>query len=170
MSPSEITALSAVAVALASLTVSVWTGLLTRRHNRLSVTPHVRVNFSHRPGEHVKVTLSNSGIGPAVIKGMRTWVDGQVVSSTEAAGLVDALPKAGLSGEFYAFTFFEGDALSPGEEKVLIEFGVDGEGAEAGQKLRAALARVGLMIEYESMYGDRHAVTKSLTGEPLKAA
>lgn len=70
----------------------------------------------------------------------------------------------GLGGEFYAFTFFDGDVLSPGEEKVLIEFAIDEEGTETGEKLRSALARVGMTIQYESMYGNRYVTARSLVG------
>jgi len=167
MNPSIITAIAAVVVGLAALTVSVWTTLLARRHYRLSVTPHVRVDFSYAPGQPFTVTLSNRGIGPAVIKGMRAWIDGQPVSSPQTAGLVEALRTAGLGGEFYAFNFWEGDALSPGEEKILIQATIDEDGVKTTEELRVALARVGMTIQYETMYGDRHVFAKSLVGRPF---
>jgi hypothetical protein len=99
---------------------------------------------------------------------MRASVDGQFVESSEAAGLTEALPRVGLSGEFYTFTLFAGDALAPGEEKILLEFALDGNDAEVGARLQAALRRVGLEVVYESMYGDRFVLGKLLSGEPAK--
>lgn len=85
------------AVALAAILLSVWEGLENRRHNRLSVLPHlepIEADYaSAAPIEHeyfnllssmdslyaVSYALRNSGLGPAVLQNVLVFHDGQKI-------------------------------------------------------------------------------------------
>lgn len=86
-----------VVVALAAIGLSVWEGLENRRHNRLSVLPHLKPIEadlrSATPIEHeyfllpsgmdslsaVSYALENSGLGPAVLKNVLVFRDSEKV-------------------------------------------------------------------------------------------
>ena len=72
---SEIMAICAVIIALSALFVAVLQGYLARKHNRLSVKPHLEVIRNSFPSEPVSIVLKNHGTGPAIIKKIRVYVD-----------------------------------------------------------------------------------------------
>lgn len=49
ISGEQVVAASALVTAVASICVSVWLGLETRRHNRLSVQPRLDITFNRMP-------------------------------------------------------------------------------------------------------------------------
>lgn len=170
MSTDTIIAMSAVIIALASLFISVWSTIETRKHNRLSVTPHLKIDYFHKPSEPIKVILSNNGIGTALINEFLVLLDGASLSNIEAAGLSEALPRAGLVGTFYAYTPSGSDALSVGEQVILLLFDTDVPQIEERKKIMACLSRITFKIHYESMYGDKFNLhTTAIGGEPEKA-
>jgi hypothetical protein len=76
-----IVAVSAVLIAFSSLGVSIWQGFLTRKHNRLSVKPSLRVDRKTALNERPGVILTNKGIETAVIKEITVYLDGNLVDS-----------------------------------------------------------------------------------------
>ena len=94
MSASDAFAAVAILVALAAFIVAFWQGLLTRRHNRLSVTPHLSCQ-SHLGGTSGRfgLTVSNFGIGPARIKQVAVFVDDEKMEGSDDDGWEDAIDK-----------------------------------------------------------------------------
>ena len=164
MSADTVIAISAAVIALASLFVSIWSAAVTRKHNRLSVTPHLKVDCFHSPNEPIKITLINNGLGTAIIKRFTVCLDGVPVSGVEAAGLSEALPRIGLVGGFYAYTPATDDALSAGEQMVILSFAVPDHDPKEMGALRASLARIAFRIHYESMYGDTFVLNRNALG------
>jgi len=70
-------------IALSASIATIWQGVLTRRHNKLSVKPFLKTEGNYIPGQKVSITLSNTGFGPAIIKSIQILIDGQVFDSTE---------------------------------------------------------------------------------------
>jgi hypothetical protein len=62
----------------------------TENHNKLSLRPYLNLMYNlsveHRPSrqslETLKITLSNKGVGPAVIQSAELFVDGQKTQHT----------------------------------------------------------------------------------------
>ena len=52
-------------IALSALGVSIWQGYLQRKHNKLSVLPHVTVEFDTRINSDIAVLIKSVGLGPA---------------------------------------------------------------------------------------------------------
>lgn len=71
LTSSEITSISAVVVALAALATAIWQAFLTRKHNRLSVTPSVTTASRLIKGDSIKLCIENNGIGPAIINSVK---------------------------------------------------------------------------------------------------
>src|SRR5688572_25280527 len=86
LSEATVTAMSAVFIALLALTVTIWQAALTRRHNRLSVRPHLRIDWlvsDEGTDEKVSVVLSNNGLGPAIIKRFQWKIDGKPLARSK---------------------------------------------------------------------------------------
>ena len=71
LTPSEITSVCAVIIAIAALSTSIWQAFLTRKHNRLSVTPSITTTSTVVAGEPVSCIFENHGVGPATIMSVK---------------------------------------------------------------------------------------------------
>ncbi len=83
--------ISAIVIACAAVGISVWQGWVTRYHNKLSVKPILEISASVTDNSPLMgVWVENCGTGPAIIKNMIIYLDGQPtkVYSTEAANKV----------------------------------------------------------------------------------
>ena len=66
-------------IAVAAIGLAIWEGAENRRHNRLSVQPRLAgaVDASQESAaEYVRMTIENTGLGPAVVKTFRIYWDG----------------------------------------------------------------------------------------------
>jgi hypothetical protein len=164
MSAQIVTAISAVIVAIAALIVSIWTSAATRKHHRLSVTPHLGLDYFHSLDQPIKLNLVNNGLGTAIIRDFTVCVDGVPLSGIGAEQLAKALARMGWTGRFFAYTLFPDDALSAGEQTVILSFPPTDRPSNERNTLRRSLSRVTFRINYESMYGDKFVLTRSALG------
>ena len=77
MSPSDWIAAASMMVAFVAVILALYEGGQNRLHNRLSVKPKILISFHHNE-EGAGYILSNSGLGPAIIKWIEVKVDGAV--------------------------------------------------------------------------------------------
>ncbi|MBV9926560.1 MAG: hypothetical protein JOZ96_16185 [Acidobacteria bacterium] len=73
----RIMAVSAVVVALASLVVAVYEARTNREYQKVSVWPYVTQSNAWVPGEPYTRSVSNLGVGPALVKSFQVSVDGK---------------------------------------------------------------------------------------------
>jgi hypothetical protein len=76
--------LAAAVVALSALTLALLEGFWTRRHNELSVKPLLFISH-HLAGSQGRfgLTVSNNGLGPALVRGYTLEVDGKPMEEKE---------------------------------------------------------------------------------------
>jgi hypothetical protein len=68
-------------ISLLALCVSLWQGYETRRHHRLSVRPLLSQYVSLHPGaDKLGFSVSNEGLGPAIMKKCKVAVDKTVIN------------------------------------------------------------------------------------------
>lgn len=67
-------AIYAALVSLFSLVIAFWQGLVTKRHNRISLRPYITFWKGYVEDDFV-ITLSNVGAGPAIISDISVYVD-----------------------------------------------------------------------------------------------
>ena len=68
-----VTAIAATVTAVAALSIAVWDNVQTRSYNRVSVQPHLVIEFAKHQGptgDSGTLVLRNEGIGPAQIEGI----------------------------------------------------------------------------------------------------
>ena len=67
---------SPIIIALCALSLSIDQGIRNREHDRLTVRPYVHINFEDTVESGAIWKLTNSGLGPAIIKSFQILVDG----------------------------------------------------------------------------------------------
>ena len=77
MDVGTITAVSAIVIAVASLSVSIVEARTARRHNHQSVKPILQINrVNQHDDAKVGLRLRNVGLGPAIIVSTKVTLDG----------------------------------------------------------------------------------------------
>jgi len=82
-------------IALAALVLAVWEGVMERRHNRLSVAPRLTIRL--HAGDSLGMlgcTVSNEGLGPAIVTNCLIKVDGKAMENKGDDGWNAALGNA----------------------------------------------------------------------------
>lgn len=152
-------------IAICALFLTLYGLWATRRHNRLSVTPHlcsVTNKLMTDAGLVFSFDISNNGIGPARIKKFVLFRNGQEFPKPEndITDYVDSLIREHLANRIkfqikFTFNFGNDVSLKVGDTKCLTEIffpDVKGEGQSAALK---TLEGLDVLIEYESYYGQK---------------
>ena len=74
-------------VAFVALFVAIWQGVETRKHNHLSVIPHLDITIVSKEPESGKggVRIINDGVGPAIIRSVKMfWKDELIIEDDES--------------------------------------------------------------------------------------
>jgi len=141
------------AIALSAMVVSVWQGLVTRKHARLSVKPWLEFTWVDRNKPATgSLTLQNNGLGPAVVTGVSLAInDGPLYPLTiDTAEEIWRSLKCKLSE--CVTSSEDGTCLRAGRGLMLI----DGlPPLAAGSELKKLCAKV----RFESMYGESALVS-----------
>ena len=156
ISASEITSVCALVVSVASL----WA---TRRHQRLSVTPHL-ADYTNKLTTNEGLTLtyeiSNNGIGPARIRSFVLFRDGKAFPKKKEGDYVETFVHEQLGKKLnyqitHSFNFGEDDSLKAGDTRRMVQIFFSGAKQEDREKILSLFDGIGIRIEYESFYGQR---------------
>src|SRR4051794_31248894 len=101
-------ALIATCVGLLALLVSAYTAHIQRQQVRAQVWPYLLVG-NDDPRQAIEVL--NKGVGPALVRGVRVWVDGRPQRDWDAA-----LQTLGIPPHGYQNSTITSNVLSPGEQ------------------------------------------------------
>ena len=117
-----------IVIAVAAIGLATWEGMENRRHNRLSVVPRLGGGIDtgrNADGQYVRMSVENTGLGPAVITRFRVLFDGVAQDTTVTAG---NNPFSRVIGAFAstevginAHALGEGYYFPPGRTQVLFE-------------------------------------------------
>lgn len=129
----------------------------TREHNRLSVAPRLTLSTSVE-NETRRIRIRNDGIGPAIIDRMQ-------VRMRTPGGDIQSESWMGIQTEFASFghtvssiwQFSPGDAV--GVDKQFVLSGVDPSSDPEAAELVDLFQKLGVRIDYSSIYGDPYTVT-----------
>lgn len=148
-------------IALCALIFTIWQGFLARKHNRLSVKPHL----TPCTDDHIETKglfryrVMNNGLGPALIERVVLKVDGNEMIGEGAELIKNALerllPESIYKyGAFYAF-FTKGFPMLPKEDMVVAEVQFDPLSKKPKNFGKDLEKRAKLEIEYKSFYGEK---------------
>lgn len=118
----DVVAYGAAVVALAALGVSIWQGMLTREHNRLSVLPVLFAHSDFTLGtEDSGLFLANRGGGPAILKASTISVNGGKPREMNADGWQTILREGGVSRSAATISWrFERGAVVDPHDPILV--------------------------------------------------
>ncbi len=150
-SSEAVLSLSAVAIAVASIFISVWQGLETRKHNRLSVRPNLEIHLASEK-DKLGYFLVNTGLGPALITKSELFFNDT---------LRDDLDISDIPGFFNvndATISFDpsqaGSSVLAGERIDVIMF-ISEDITRYQYLLKGLSINLGFTFYYESMYGEK---------------
>lgn len=167
---------AALVVSALALFLTINSARATRKHNRLTVQPRLstftKTNEYPAGGSTVhEITLSNSGLGPAVIKKYEVLLDGNPIEAEQPNDIFVVLAQA-LAAPFVpslcSFGLLRKDYVMAKDE-VLKAATITILNATPAQL--EELKRVHLRVTYESAYGDSFTYdTKTHTEQGTKGA
>ncbi len=176
-----ILALAAIIIALLAAWYVLRRASVAQRHDRLSVMPLLDIPFNYaveaihpdRPQLHchVVLSLSNHGLGTAIIKKYEVYVEGKLLPNLPRAALEGAVLAAlGLNkSQLSKMSFFayQGDHSLPKDQSVQI---IDIAFVAASQAawddvLQRFSQNIGARVGYVSMYGEMRTCEKGVVAK-----
>lgn len=153
-----VTGISSAVIALCALGLSVWQGILARKHNRLSFRPHF-TTWTHSNAEKgfYTVELINNGIGPAIIEEFTIKVDGRLVSGGKAEILEKALKIVLPNLRYRSQLSYLGKDYSMAPKERCTVFAVEflDQPLPSKEFVEHAMNRGDLDVSYKSFYDER---------------
>lgn len=151
-----------IVISACALCLTLYQIYATRRHNRLSVTPHLCgcANTSADPGGVTySYEVSNCGIGPARVKKFQLFHNGKpwaTESHDDIHVLMETLFKGRLKYEFRNSYFIgEEEGLRPGDTRLIAKVFFPGLVHTDRNKILEIVGETRVRIEYESFYGEK---------------
>lgn len=151
---------SAVAISVVSTIIAVLSLRSQRRHNKLSVRPHV-TTWTHENHEKsvFQVFLMNKGIGPAFIKKSTIIVDGALINGKGLEPIQKAVKVLFSNYQYRSEEAYvnDGFALSADEKIQLLIIQFYGERRPPKEEIEHAMNRVDIVIDYQSAYNENYS-------------
>lgn len=151
-------------IAIYALALTFYGLYATRRHNRLSVTPHIcscRSRLATNGGVTFAYDISNNGIGPARITSFVLLRDGKPFPRGKGEyveALFSDIIGDKLKCQFSrSLSLGENTSMRAGDTARLVEIFIPGATPADELKFQELLSTAHIRIEYESFYGKRFA-------------
>ncbi len=164
MSWEAIAGISSAVIALCAFFLTIWQTCITRKHNKLSVTPHLTTwTHSDKSKSLYSVELLNNGIGPALINHFEIQVDGYPMIGEGLEPIEKALKLLFPQYQYTSSQSFvsKGYMMSAKETRNLVTIQFHGENLPDPEEVEHATKRARLLIEYESIYKDKATLDTS---------
>lgn len=149
---------SSAVVAFCALGLTVWQAFITRRHNKLSVRPHLTTWIrSDRTNHLYQIDLLNNGIGPAFILSFQICVDGHAIVGERSEPIEKALRVLFSQYQFTSDQSFVGPGYSMAakESRTLVAVQFHGDSLPKSEEVDHCIKRARLRIVYSSIYDER---------------
>lgn len=153
-----VAAIASTVIALCALALSIWQGYLSRKHNRISVRPHLTMwNHKYHNDGLYAADIVNNGIGPAIIKCFSIKLDGKKIEGKETEPMVKLLQTLLKGFEYDSRQSFlsPGYAMAANETRQLVKIRFKGEKKPSPIFIEESFKKADIYIEYESMYGEK---------------
>lgn len=141
-------------IALCAMVFTAYQIIVQRKHNILSVKPHV-ATFTHtnrnNNSAHLQVDIMNNGLGPAFINKFQVYLSRQ---ACEVNAAVNSLLK-GLNANTSITKFGDDYAMPAGETRKLLSVTFPCSSDEEMDKIAEKLDRLDLELHYSSAYGEK---------------
>lgn len=162
---SVVTGVASTFIAVCALVFSIYQGIQARRHNRLSVKPHLTTWTTSTPEEgRYVVELINNGLGPALIEGFTLTVDGSPVSGKQTDVFENALGIIfhGMNYRSFQSYLAQGYCMAAKERCTLVDVQFQGPSFPLPLIVGVAFDRADIDIAYKSFYGETFRFSSKL--------
>jgi hypothetical protein len=159
-----IISLSAIVIAISSLAVSIWQGFVSRRHNRLSVTPLLAIDFKFTSDACLNgIYIKNTGLGPAIIKSFCISIDDEKIEFEDYKLWEMAIKKCDFPPNFNLSIFVVtiDTIICRNDNYCLLGIDAHKESIENRTIFYNNVKRFNFMIQYESIYKDKYTLNES---------
>jgi hypothetical protein len=156
----RVTSLCAIVAAIAAVMVAAYEARINREYQRISVWPRLQQSNSFVPSEPYLRTVSNVGVGPALLRSVQVSVDGVLCRTW--AEVIQAMIGRPVSGHIYS-SLNAGAVLLPDKPVNALQL-APGEDARKFWK-EAQGKRLSIRICYSSLY-DEHWLSDSFEAYP----
>ena len=150
----KIVSMSAIIIAIASIFITFWQGIEMRNHNRLSVRPNLEMVFSV-DSKSYGYQLENKGLGPAIIRDKAYYIDGKEAVEHGFSGLDSILSILKFTDRQLIHSSLGKGRSIRAEEKLNIFKFYFLEEDDKETLIKKIYTRLAIIIEYESMYGEK---------------
>ncbi len=151
-------------IALCALGLTIWQAFLSRKHNKLTVKPYLTTWSTILADEYFyQIDLMNNGVGPALIQSFRVFIDNEELSGTESELIDRAIkmlfPKTGYNS--YNSFLSKGYMMAAKDKHELIKIKFSDISKLKFEDVEHAYKRIRILIEYESIYNEKHIFDSS---------
>ena len=156
--PIELTlSISAMIIAIASITVSIWEGYTMREHYHLSLSPRLDWVFSSANNQ-TGFVITNKGLGPAIVTSRHIYIDGEKIDESKMKFPYIIAQKLFDNKMLHsAHTLDIESVIDEGEDIVL--YSIHNNNNELFHQWKEELRdRVVFEINYESLYGEKYNI------------
>ena len=163
LTAADVIAIAAVLIAVLSMAGTFWQAALTRKHNRLSVCPKLDYVASHYPDKPISLVIVNNGLGTAIVKRMRISFQGEdcpLLDTDMPKRISDELIRRELRANVTVLG--PNSPVAAGGNLAVIIFPNTGDNVAIHNRAVEFMHALGLIVDYESMYGEAFTLTKAL--------
>lgn len=155
----EYVGIASVSIAVCAFVLTIIQAIITVRHNKLSVTPHL-TTWEHRDGakNHYSIKILNNGIGPALIESFEIEIDGQRVAGDKLEKIENA---AFILFSEYPYNLgtgymAKGYMMTEKECRDFVDITFTGPNVPDKAQVLNTVKRARLLIEYKSIYNRKY--------------
>lgn len=149
-------------IALCALFFTAYQAIIQRRHNILSVKPHI-TTFTHRnktkTAGQLQLQLMNNGLGPAFIDRFQVYLAGERCEANAAVNSV----LGDLSKNSSITTLGDDYAMRPDEIRSLLVVTFPIASDEQFDTVEQKLNKLDLEVHYSSAYGEKFVYDSRIT-------
>lgn len=152
--PEIIVAIMSAIIAICAIYIAFNEGQATRKHNKLSVRPILKVTQT-TDDKSTKLHLENSGLGPAIIDRIRINYHGKTIEPTTENWKIIF---NGLGIGKYTMTLLDGDqtVIKPDKEGIIVEVE---HNAKYSGIIEKCFSEIETTVYYRSLYDETDAFT-----------
>lgn len=147
-----------VVVALCALGLTIWQAHIARKHNKLSVRPHLCTwrNSDDNKGSF-QVLLMNNGLGPAFIESFDVYLDGELIPGNYEEPIRELLRRLFPDEKYTSHQAFVGKhhAMPANSKLEIVRFAFDDPSPKHLEQVRKGFERADLVVKYQSAYEEK---------------
>lgn len=148
---------SSILIALMALGFTVYQSSKQRKHERISVKPHLDF-FESRSSLNDDIsftlTLHNNGLGPAIIKRHKVYKGLKGMADWEQVDVRSELLNVLSTEKIYTASFRSDFSIPANSKHTYLHISIKSKDQEAAEQLASIIYEYNVEIEYENMYGE----------------